>query len=215
MSKRKDISGVRFGRVVAIKYSYTDKHRRAIWDCKCDCGNIFAVSAISLRSGNTRSCGCLRDELRRRKYKPEITKHGLGNHAIYSTWHGMIDRCCNPKSKVYHNYGGRGISVCCEWKNNIKSFYLFAKSNGWRKGLTIDRIDNNGNYTPENCRFITRGDNTKNTRQSKYWIVEGKKYESASEAAFSLGVSNTTIMRWCGVIPGHQQKNGCFAYHKY
>lgn len=131
--------------------------------CRCDCGNEKLVDAISLRSGRSQSCGCLRAERMTIRFR----KHGhCGNNAPtteYHIWSAMIQRCTNPRNTDFHNYGGRGISVCQEWRD---SFELFLNDVGRRpRNLTLDRIDNNGNYEPGNVRWATKSQQTRNSRR--------------------------------------------------
>lgn len=139
---------------------------------KCDCGNIKEVRFDGLKSGHVVSCGCYN-----RKISSEqkvATKHGLRYHPIYPIWKSMKSRCAYKKSKQYKNYGGRGISVCKEWAEDFKVFYDWAMNNGYRKGLEIDREDNNGNYCPENCRFVTPEINANNKRNNIKYNYNGE-----------------------------------------
>ena len=128
--------------------------------CRCSCSNKKEVLLKNLKRGHTTSCGCLHKE----KVKKANSTHGLTSHPLYSVWGSMKDRCYRPKTKQYKDYGGRGITVCQEWLDDFKYFYDWALSNDWKKGLQIDRIDNDGNYEPTNCRFVTSRDNNLNQR---------------------------------------------------
>lgn len=153
MRKLVDLTGKKFGRLTVIERSESK------WLCKCDCGNTKLVNGGHLVSGDTKSCGCLRNEQR--------IKHGMRNTRLYSVWHGMKERCYNTKHKHFKDYGGRGITICDKWKNDFNAFAQWALSHGYADNLTIDRIDVNGNYEPSNCRFITNAEQQKNKRNSK------------------------------------------------
>ena len=119
---------------------------------KCSCGNNFKAICTDVNNGHTKSCGCV-------KYK-----HGIGSHRLYNIWRHMILRCTNEKSSSYYKYGGRGITVCMEWRNDVKAFYSWSIENGYGENLTIDRINNDGNYEPSNCRWTTKEVQARNTR---------------------------------------------------
>lgn len=135
--------------------------RHALFQCYC--GNKFQAAINKVRFGHTNSCSCLQ--------KQKITKlnktHGLSKNPIYNIWKDMKRRCLNPKFKGYKNYGGRGISICDEWLNTPEKFIEWASNNGWKEGLEIDRINTNGNYEPENIRFISHAENSRNRRPVK------------------------------------------------
>jgi hypothetical protein len=137
-----------------INSNYTKKY--GLYEC--DCGNQFEAIIASIKKGNTNSCGCLRKRTTSEQGKRN-RKHGLGYSRIYDTWHHMVSRCYNESDKSFSNYGGRGISVYDEWKNSLEIFNEWAINNGYSDDLTIDRINNDGNYEPGNCRFVTRSRN--------------------------------------------------------
>lgn len=158
-----DLSGRRFGRLKVIS-RISKMGEKALYECKCDCENRANVLGCNLVTGTTESCGCIRRE----NTGILSYKHGLRNERLYQTWCNMKSRCYNPNNKRYENYGGRGIRVCKEWKDNFKTFYDWAMANGYRDDLTIDRIDNDGNYEPKNCRWVTLSENS-TKRNLEYW----------------------------------------------
>ena len=158
------------------------KSRFGIYKCGF-CGTEFKCNSNSIKCGKTKSCGCYNSI----KSKERFTKHNLSVTKIYLTWKGIKTRTLNPKNKRYSDYGGRGITVCEEWKNDFMSFYNWAMSNGYSEELSIDRIDNNGNYEPNNCRWATRTIQTRNQRIYKnnssgykgvFYIKNKAKYQS-------------------------------------
>lgn len=182
------IIGKRFGRLVVLKLDYVDNHHYTHWICKCDCGNIVSIRRNQLTSGDNISCGCYHKE-----HNHEFGfKHGLTNNPLYWVWTGIKNRCLNPKASNYERYGGRGISICDEWKNDFKSFYDWAMSHGYQNGLTIDRIDNNGNYEPSNCRWATRKEQQNNTRRNRIFTYEGVSH-SIVEWSRILNVNYETL----------------------
>lgn len=159
--KINDLSGKRFGKLIAIRRHY--ENGRTKYTCKCDCGNIIKTRSDSLLDNKTRSCGCL-------VYENSIRRtHGKSYTRIYRIYKNMLDRCRNHNGNRWHRYGGRGITVCDEWKNSFEQFYEWAMNNGYSDELTIDRINNDGNYEPSNCRWATYKEqaNNKSTNRVK------------------------------------------------
>lgn len=180
----KDMMGKKFGRITPLKYTHTKPLYGAYWDCVCDCGTVFNVRAAALRSGNTKSCGCLAKETS----KLANYKHGLSSshRKEQDIWQHMKARCYNPRDKAYHNYGGRGIYVSNDWLNNFKQFIedMGPRPNGY----SLERIDNNGPYSKENCKWATRTEQASNTRQNVWLSVNGvTKNISQWAAHFKVG----------------------------
>ena len=175
--KYDDISGQRFGKLTVIKraddYISTKGKKYVRYECLCDCGNTKCVMASDLKKGATKSCGC------------GIVKHNLKNSRLYREWAGMLSRCRNNNDPRYEHYGGRGIGVCKEWEGNFVSFYDWATANGYDDRLSIDRMDVNGNYCPENCRWadlVTQANNRTNNIK------------------FIIGSSTHTLSEWCKIF---------------
>lgn len=171
-----DLTGKKFGRLTAIECVGKTKRNEAIWKCACDCGNILNVRSYPLKSGHTKSCGCLKkEEESNRKEHPHKKTHGLSGTRIYIIWCNMKSRCYNENNTFYSYYGGRGITVCEEWKNNFEAFYNWAMSNGYKENLEIDKIDNDKGYSPENCRWIDRTSQMNNIRNNKKLVFNGNE----------------------------------------
>ncbi len=183
-----DITGQRFGRLVAIEQCGRSRHGAVEWLCRCECGSEIRVVGYSLRNGDTKSCGCLRTGPSRQR--PHNASHGMAGTAIYLVWRGMIDRCNNQKSKSYASYGGRGISVCQEW---MASFERFLSDMGERPvGASIERINNDGNYCPDNCRWASRSEQATNKRNNVHIEVDGERL-TISQWAERIGCSPSAI----------------------
>ena len=155
-----DLAGQRFGRLVVSRRAGTTAHRRSLWECRCDCGNTRLVPADNLKRENTRSCGCLRKEVA----KELNTVHGGTRSREFNTWKGMQRRCYLQSAAGFKNYGGRGIAVCDRW---LHSFENFLADMGCKPSPkhSIDRINNDGNYEPGNCRWATAKEQRQNRRR--------------------------------------------------
>lgn len=156
-----DLLGKRFGKLTVVGYSHSKKWKPQ-WKCVCDCGNEVVVAAECLRAGKTKSCGCL---VHRKGIKQLCETEPA--HRLHRIWIGMKSRCYNPKATGYKNYGGRGISICDEWRDDFLAFLSWATKNGYQEGLTIDRVDNDKGYSPENCRWATKAEQNRNKRTVK------------------------------------------------
>lgn len=189
MGRLIDLTGQRFGKLVVFSLEGKNSRNLALWRCKCDCGNIVIVSGANLRSGNSTSCGC------RRKGKV-LNKH------FYFTWRDMRQRCSFPHHPCYPNYGARGIYVCSEWSKSFETFQEWALSHGWlpekHSILTIDRINNDGPYSPENCRFTDRWTQANNRRCTTY-LTLGEKTMSLSAWSRETGICQSTLYRRLGM----------------
>jgi len=164
----KNLTGQRFGKLVAIERVGTTSHH-ALWRCKCDCGNETETISSSLIKGITKSCGCLNKQFT----KNLNYTHGMTNTRLFRIWTGMHNRCNNSKDDNYSYYGGRGITICDEWSEFLP-FYNWAMSNGYKVGLTIDRINNNGNYEASNCRWTTAKAQANNRRNNLWYEFRGQ-----------------------------------------
>lgn len=185
MGKLIDLTGQRFGRLTVLRQEGTNHHRQALWLCECDCGKEIRVAGYNLRTGNTSSCGC-------KKEGRVVDKH------LYYTWRDMRQRCVFPHHPSYHNYGARGIFVCKEWIDSFDTFQRWAISHGWAPEghniLTLDRIDNDGPYSPENCRFTDRWTQANNRRHTKYLTLNGRT-QSISAWSRETGICQSTLYR--------------------
>ena len=190
MKDNKDLSGQYFGLWSVIEKNYDDPQHKYKYLCKCACGTLKMVRGADLVSGKSLSCGCLT-----RPYKkdhPEVTR--LIDLRLYTIFNNMRNRCNNPNYPFYANYGGRGIKVCPEWSNvkDFPAFYSWAMSNGYSDDLTLDRIDNNKGYSPDNCRWATRKEQQNNTRHNRIIDYCGIKHTLA-EWSDITGIDSGTI----------------------
>jgi|WetSurMetagenome_2_1015567.scaffolds.fasta_scaffold45095_4 hypothetical protein len=180
---------MKFGMLTVIERAKNNKSGKARWLCQCDCGKLTTVLADSLISGKTKSCGCYRKNV---AGKNAPIKHGKSNTRLFNIWSGMKSRCYCKSNRYYQNYGGRGIIVCNEWINNFNDFYQWSINNGYSDDLTIDRIDNSGNYEPSNCRWATYQEQENNRRNTIYLDICGCR-KPLSEWSEIVGISSPTI----------------------
>lgn len=175
--RAKDLVNKRFGRLTVLEcQEITSKN--VIWKCRCDCGKITLVNQTGLLYDSTKSCGCIRKEM----LSNRSSVHHHSKTRIYKIWIEIKRRCYNINSISYKNYGGRGITICDEWKNDFMPFYNWSMNNGYTDKLSIDRINNDGNYEPSNCRWTNRKTQNNNTRHNHYITYNGK---------------TLTLAQWC------------------
>ena len=186
MSKLIDLTGQRFGLLVVIERT-ANKGKQPAWLCKCDCGNECIVIGTHLKTGHSQSCGCLQ----RVRTSKARKKHGMSKDRPYRIWENMKSRCSDSENPAFEEYGGRGITVCEEWKE-FENFYSWAMANGYSEELTIDRIDTNGGYCPENCRWTNRTVQQNNRRNNKTITCNGKTMTLAQWSRV-LGIKYTTL----------------------
>ena len=178
-----NLMGKKFGRLTVIGMDDRPS-RKTYWICQCECGNIKSVRSDGLTQGMVKSCGWLKKE----QDKINLTanhSHKQSGTRLYQIWIGMKDRCYNIHNLRYHRYGGRGIEVCEEWKNNFENFYNWAIKNGYSDTLTIDRIDNNGNYDGSNCRWSS---------------IKEQCNNRSTNINITIGNSTRTLTEWCDIF---------------
>lgn len=182
-----DLTGQRFGRWAVIERA-PNKGKVTMWHCKCDCGNEKDVCAAKLKNGESRSCGCLQKEI----VSMRDGNHHLSSTRLHRIWGGMKTRCYNSNYPQYKDYGGRGITVCAEWSNSFTAFYNWAMSNGYQDGLTLDRIDNDKGYSPDNCRWATQKFQNNHKRSNVNITYNGETHNIA-EWAEILDIPRQTL----------------------
>lgn len=177
MIRNTDLTGHKYHKLTVVGFNGKDNRHQSYWNCVCDCGGLLVVRGGNLVSGHTKSCGCwkMRSDGDAKKLK------------LYGVWNTMKSRCNRPTSAAYKRYGGRGISICNEWKESYQAFKRWALMAGYREGLSIDRINNNGSYCPENCRWITMSKQSENKR-SNIWLTHNGQTHIISQWAKILSV---------------------------
>lgn len=167
-----NVTGFRFDRLIALRPVGYTRAKTILWLCQCDCGNMTVTYLNKLRSGKTRSCGCLAREMTIQKN----WKHGESHTPLFRHWYGIIRRCTDPRRKGYVDYGGRGIRICDEWRNSFEAFRdHVAQLPGYGEdGYTLDRVDNDGNYSPGNLRWATRTEQNRNKRNVRPLTYQGR-----------------------------------------
>lgn len=180
---KNDLTGKRFGRLTVI--GIDDRgDRKTYYNCQCDCGNVKSVRSDSLIAGAIRSCGCMKKEQDWENLTANHS-HKMSGTRIYGIWQGIKKRCYNPHDARYDRYGGRGIKVCAEWLDDFQAFYDWAMQNGYDETLTIDRIDNDGDYCPENCRWSNQQEQARNR---------------SSNIMITIGNATKTLTEWCDIF---------------
>lgn len=185
----KDMMGLRFGSLTVIDRAPSDRYGNAMWLCRCDCGKEIVTQGHAMRNGHTRSCGHLQKEVAMAN-----GTHHLSKDRLYKVWSGMRQRCENPNNRAYRDYGAKGVTVCEAWKD-FEVFYRWMIAHGYRRGLTIDRIDNSKGYSPENCRLATRMQQNQNTSRTHKIECDGG-FITAAQAGRAAGVSRSTVAKW-------------------
>ena len=190
-----DLKGMKFGRLMVIERDNSKNGDKVFWKCICDCGVEKSVASANLRSGHTTSCGCKRAETEAKHFS-DPTPLKKENQRLYSIWKSMRARCGSEKHKEYHNYGGRGIRICDAWlgRAGFANFVCWSLENGYREDLTIDRIDFNGNYCPENCRWVPHKVNQNNKRDNRYIEINGE-IMTLSQWADAYGLTQCELKR--------------------
>lgn len=184
----KDLTGRTFGKLKVVSRS-TGNEKHSYWLCLCDCGAVKHVRSDHLLNKKIRSCGCLIKTIHPANF---ISSNARRLRGIYEN---MLRRCYNQSADMYPRYGGRGITVCNEWRNNFRSFVDWSETHGYKKGLSIDRIDNDKGYSPDNCRWATMQEQQNNRSNNRKIEFMGTVY-SVHDLACLVGLSDRTIHNW-------------------
>lgn len=191
--------GQKYNRLTLIRFERKNKYHHSFWLCKCDCGTEKIVNVSQVKSGAIKSCGCLNKELSRKRLMESTQTHGYANkERLYDIWKNMKRRCYDKSNKRYENYGGKGVIVCDEWKNDYLSFRKWAYANGYNDELTIDRIDVNGNYEPSNCKWSSWKEQMNNQTRNRFLAYKGKTMTMSQWAellGLTYGAMNHRVQR--------------------
>lgn len=185
-----NLAGCVFNRLTVIEKTSQRKYGKVLWKCICSCGKEKLVNTSQLLNGSIKSCGCMHNEIMQNMINvgKNNKKHGQSFSRIYNIWAGMKSRCSNPKTKFYHRYGGRGITVCVKWANSFEIFKDWALKHGYAENLSLDRIDNDGKYSPDNCRWVTQREQANNKECTYHY--QGK---SLADWAKELNIKHRTL----------------------
>ena len=189
-----DLTGHQFGRLTVIQRSCSTRNG-VKWECRCTCGRTTVVIGASLRKGLTKSCGCYHsDAVKESAQKVGLAnrKHGMSQDRIHNIWSGMKQRCQDERSTDFNRYGGRGITVCPEWRESFEAFHDWSMANGYQDNLSLDRKDNDGPYSPENCRWATAKEQGNNKGNNRILEFNGES-KSMQQWANETGISRGTI----------------------
>lgn len=184
------MKGEKFGRLIVL--NTLRKKGREYCICKCECGVVKEIRSDALKAGVTVSCGCYGKEARLKSTVKHRLSKSTGNHPLYTVWDAMVQRCTNPKHSSYYLYGGRGIEICEEWRNNFLEFYNWSTNHGYKIGLQIDRINNNGNYCPRNCRWVTCAQNARNKRNNVFVVFNDERM-CLQDVSNITGINRSTL----------------------
>lgn len=182
LGKLIDLTGQRFGKLVVVSRAENRNGGQSRWLCKCECGSLKEIDGYCLTHGLSGSCGCSKQT------------HGQSRSRLYHIWQGMKGRCLNSENRDYPKYGGRGIKVFEEWRKSFETFRDWAIANGYRSDLSIDRIDVNGDYCPQNCRWATANEQCNNRRKTIFLLYGGRK-QSLSEWSHETGIKYVTLRK--------------------
>lgn len=201
MKKYEDLTGQKFGRLTVIQRTKNNKYGNLMWLCQCECGKQKIVRGSHLKGKRIQSCGCLAFEIAKEKMIERNFVHGKKGTKIYAIWKAIKQRCFNPNNAMYHNYGGRGITICEEWKNNFQAFYDHVSKlpHFNEKGYSLDRINNDGNYEPNNVKWSTAKEQANNTRTNVFITFKGETH-TVAEWSEITGINNKVILERINIL---------------